>query len=262
MRRIRLDLLREIAAVKAGGYLEEAFQLGAVDGEYLTMQESDYRAWKKRFTGLGDHIQTLAGPVVRLLDFAIGTDLANCQGCKQRQKSLNSLTLPLLTSLTWRNDDVNSPISSPTLESLLFDSGIDLGRIDPDLPDTDWALVDARWLATEGASWLLTKCQEDVGAPERNAADCDDFAECAATEMHRLHRKTSIGPGPDQRAAACAIAFGKFSFTRDDGNEHRINWFVSRGPDLKSQLKFFEPQTGMIVELSATEKASCIFISS
>jgi len=92
VRRIKLSYLREMATVKADGYLEAAFQAGTVEGDFLAMGDLDYRAWKKRFTGLGDHVHDVLGPVVRLIDAKFGTDLSNCHGCQERRKALNNLT--------------------------------------------------------------------------------------------------------------------------------------------------------------------------
>jgi hypothetical protein len=39
--------------------------------------------------GLGDLVALVAQPIAQAIDRAVGTDLANCGGCKGRQKALN-----------------------------------------------------------------------------------------------------------------------------------------------------------------------------
>ena len=39
--------------------------------------------------GAGDIVAAVAQPVVRMIDGAFGTDLANCSGCKDRRDWLN-----------------------------------------------------------------------------------------------------------------------------------------------------------------------------
>lgn len=48
--------------------------------------------YKKR-RRLGDIVAQAAKPVVVISDRYLGTDLANCKGCKKRQTALNKIAL-------------------------------------------------------------------------------------------------------------------------------------------------------------------------
>jgi 5-methylthioribose kinase len=43
-----------------------------------------------RVRGLGDIIHTVADPIARVIDFAFGTDLKNCNSCAERRDHLNA----------------------------------------------------------------------------------------------------------------------------------------------------------------------------
>ena len=45
--------------------------------------------WPDPMRGAGDIVAAVAQPVVRMIDGAFGTDLANCSGCKDRRDWLN-----------------------------------------------------------------------------------------------------------------------------------------------------------------------------
>ena len=42
----------------------------------------------------GDAVETLAKPIARVLDAALGTDLENCGGCAARKEKFNRHSLP------------------------------------------------------------------------------------------------------------------------------------------------------------------------
>ena len=42
-----------------------------------------------KYRGLGDVVKSVAHPVAKLIDGALGTDLQNCGGCQGRQEWLN-----------------------------------------------------------------------------------------------------------------------------------------------------------------------------
>lgn len=50
------------------------------------------RVSARKYKGLGDVVERVAKPVVRLVDSVFGTDLENCGGCQKRKEFLNSLT--------------------------------------------------------------------------------------------------------------------------------------------------------------------------
>ena len=89
---IRLSELRARAAEVKDGYLDEFMSVGTLDGEFLRVARSDYLRLREKYSGIGDAVAVFTKPVARLIDSALGTDLANCNGCKGRQKWLNELT--------------------------------------------------------------------------------------------------------------------------------------------------------------------------
>lgn len=44
-----------------------------------------------KFRGAGDLARCLAGPVAKLIDAALGTDIEHCETCADRQRRLNEL---------------------------------------------------------------------------------------------------------------------------------------------------------------------------
>ena len=42
-------------------------------------------------SGLGDMVHKIAQPIARTIDGALGTDLQNCGGCKNRRAALNRM---------------------------------------------------------------------------------------------------------------------------------------------------------------------------
>lgn len=46
---------------------------------------------KCKQTGLGDIVHKIAQPIARTIDGALGTDLQNCGGCKNRRAALNRM---------------------------------------------------------------------------------------------------------------------------------------------------------------------------
>jgi hypothetical protein len=46
----------------------------------------------KKRVRLGDSIEKVLAPIVRVLDDNLGTDFKNCSGCEKRKEWLNNLT--------------------------------------------------------------------------------------------------------------------------------------------------------------------------
>ena len=47
---------------------------------------------KAKIRGAGDVVHAIAHPVAKVIDIAVGTDLANCAGCESRREKLNQIT--------------------------------------------------------------------------------------------------------------------------------------------------------------------------
>lgn len=80
--------------------------------------------------------------------------------------------------------------------------------------------------------------------------DCDNFAQAAALYASILHAKSK------RRREGTALLFGEFWYDRDSGGGHAINFTIVY--DGAYRLIFFEPQTGEIVQISESERASCL----
>ena len=92
---IRLPIaeLRAKAPGKPAGYLDEILGAGRIDGDDLVIDVKRYRELVLKFSppGLGDRVAAALKPLVEWADAALGTDLANCGGCAERQAALNEL---------------------------------------------------------------------------------------------------------------------------------------------------------------------------
>lgn len=49
------------------------------------------KAAKSKITGMGDLVAIVAQPTAKIIDFAIGTDIANCTPCKKRREKWNKV---------------------------------------------------------------------------------------------------------------------------------------------------------------------------
>jgi hypothetical protein len=118
------------------------------------------------------------------------------------------------------------------------------------LPDTQYSLPAEDWLSGSFASGLGSLLGQLGFAWSAEKMDCDDFARFAASYAALLHSKSGNKTG---------LAFGEFWYTRADGQGHAINVAVIRSGSGELALRFFEPQTQSIVELTKEEIATCEF---
>ena len=109
--------------------------------------------------------------------------------------------------------------------------------------ENNYSLVTEAWIADEVAT-ALSGSFISIWAEE--AYDCDDFAFFAMSFARLIHRKLSPG-------LKTTIAFGYVSYSKDVGGKHAINLFVDKSARGEFEVKFFEPQTGLVVELSEHE---------
>ena len=106
--RINLEKLYRKAASRPPGYLEEVLAAGSVKDGYLEITWPAYQRlvaqygapvsnWltphdnpRQPMRGVGDLVAQLAQPIARTIDRVVGTNLQNCNKCKQRQARLNA----------------------------------------------------------------------------------------------------------------------------------------------------------------------------
>lgn len=143
--------------------------------------------------------------------------------------------------------------AKPTIQALLFDSGIDTGKADVDLADANYALPALDWLLNDFSRAFTEFRNKMIGLYANGESDCDDFAECAVFFAHYLHRHTP------NRPAECALAFGEFWYQPSPATSHAINVVVCRVDDVL-RLVFYEPQTAQQVHLTQKEISSCWYV--
>ncbi|HSV73454.1 MAG TPA: hypothetical protein VLH79_06820 [Chthonomonadales bacterium] len=61
------------------------------DRAHKAMMRATAAARPARPFGLGDAVAVVALPIARVLDAALGTDIAHCGGCEQRRAALNRI---------------------------------------------------------------------------------------------------------------------------------------------------------------------------
>lgn len=142
------------------------------------------------------------------------------------------------------------------IASILFDHGIDTN--DPKtqviIVDSSYAETTREWIAgTFSQAWMSLKSQLNFTYVDE-AEDCDDFSRfCAGYASYVYKNAKSRVPGT-------ALCFGEFGFIRDaDKQAHAINIaiVVEKGA---YDVVFYEPQTCQLIDLSPSEKLSCLYI--
>ena len=141
------------------------------------------------------------------------------------------------------------------IADLLVASGIVTAR--PIILDDKYRLPDYSWVTSTFAS-KLRKFQNDLHLNRWTEVsnDCDDFSEDARFLMRKLHRNTHEGN-------QYGIAFGIIAYQADVESPnkelgHELNFFISI-IDGKPTLNFFEPQTGLISNLSVKERQNTYY---
>jgi len=86
--RQRLDRLRSVLGPALAAQLQSRLDSA---GEFC-LSAAEWAALRKGAApvGLGDIVASVAQPIARLSDSVLGTRLAECGGCKQRQARLNA----------------------------------------------------------------------------------------------------------------------------------------------------------------------------
>lgn len=119
--------------------------------------------------------------------------------------------------------------------------------------DDEYVLVTKKWVEevfSPAFKHFLSATKNWLYAAEKN--DCDDFSEDARYFARLLHRLSN-------KAFRKGLAFGIYTYNRDAGGGHAINFFITRDDNTNTYvIYFYEPQTQSIVELSQQERASCL----
>lgn len=90
-----LSLIRSLAPNRAPEYMDECLSRGVVIGDEIEFSESDYSylcRFRTSSVGLGDRVASIARPIAKTIDAALGTDIEHCGGCDERRRWLNQLT--------------------------------------------------------------------------------------------------------------------------------------------------------------------------
>ncbi len=93
MRKIPIAALKRGRRDRPSNYAEIVMAAGRVEGDHVLLTEEQFLALQKRFSnpGLGDVIEKVLSPVVRIADRALGTSLGKCGACQRRKSRLNRL---------------------------------------------------------------------------------------------------------------------------------------------------------------------------
>lgn len=143
-------------------------------------------------------------------------------------------------------------ISKPHVQELLFNEGVDVSVAAVELPDDQYALPAADWIANEFAREFAAWRNGIILRYAPAESDCDDFAEAAAVYAKMLYRFTAGRPKD------AALAFGEFWYASYRGG-HAINVAVCRTGD-NLRLVFFEPQEAKLTPLTREEISSCSYL--
>lgn len=87
--KIRLSDLEAVAPRKPPGYLADVLSHGQLADGVLTLSAASYAALCLKYRQYGDAVAMVAQPVARAVDAALGTKVAECGGCKGRQRKWN-----------------------------------------------------------------------------------------------------------------------------------------------------------------------------
>lgn len=136
-----------------------------------------------------------------------------------------------------------SIISAQELIDKLVDAGIPLEAIK--IKDGQYRLPTRAFIEGEFAQSFEAykkRKKRNEYIPEVN--DCDDFSTRAVEHINDMHVQS------DHKG--CGIAFGRFSFFKDNGGAHELNVTVT-----DDGVNFLEPQTSKIVEVNENERFLC-----
>ncbi len=94
---MRFKGLTEADVSAAGGHFADGFYHNDRERHKAMMRPADLKihhalhARARQHFGLGDAVASVAQPIARVLDRALGTHIENCGGCKQRRDALNRI---------------------------------------------------------------------------------------------------------------------------------------------------------------------------
>lgn len=90
---VSLESLRAAAGSRPVGYVHDVLSRGSVRDGFVWLTPADYEFLRLKYSpaGLGDQVARLAKPIARVLDATLGTNLASCPSCADRQAALNHL---------------------------------------------------------------------------------------------------------------------------------------------------------------------------
>lgn len=146
------------------------------------------------------------------------------------------------------------PISKQTVNSFLFDAGVDVATCMVISPDPFYALPALSWVEREFTDSFGVFRPSQMARYADGDSDCDDFAECAAFHAHFLHRHTSGRPDKS------ALAFGEFYYQSRPGVGHAINCFLYHDEQQSLCLGFYEPQTARVVALTREQVGTAMVV--
>jgi hypothetical protein len=128
-------------------------------------------------------------------------------------------------------------------------------------PERPLLVVDSEYslIADEGAREyffkLAAEAKRQLGEWEENIIDCDKYARFVQTLGMLAHLKK-----PFIARQKTGLALGVFAYVSDREGPHAINFMVTKVVNTTLlKVRFFEPQNGEEVHLSAIEKVNILW---
>lgn len=96
--KILISSIKSKASSRPEGYIEDVLSQGVVEGDFLIIDPPKYKLLLDKYAntyatssikGAGDVVYKVAQPIAKVLDKALGTNIAGCGGCKKRREWLN-----------------------------------------------------------------------------------------------------------------------------------------------------------------------------
>jgi len=144
-------------------------------------------------------------------------------------------------------------ITRPRLEELLFNSGVDIHKVDRGFGWDRYALPTRDWIQDSfGRYWHNRKRLENIRWTNGSQV-CFHIAQLAAAFAGLCHDATT------HRPKDTAFLFGEWWYKREDRPNHAVN-FSMVYEEGQERLVWFEPQLGRLMELSDYERTNCIFL--
>ena len=89
----KISALKDFSRYRPDGYFKDVLRNGTIKGDDVLLTPEAHEALRLKYAprGFGDRVARVLKPIARFVDSLLGTNLARCAGCVQRQELLNKL---------------------------------------------------------------------------------------------------------------------------------------------------------------------------